>query len=125
MITYLHTHFPSSLTPWGREVATRAKGLGMTNTSRAEGSPLGAIGNSYPEILGCGTKMVWGHSLQHMPPFGATTGGLCMFFRPVTLVVLDARPHFSSSEGPKALLDPKRGGVRKTCFCGWISRLDN
>ena len=37
-------------------------------------------------------KMVFGHNLQHMAPFGIPTSGFCMVFRCATLVFLTSEP---------------------------------
>lgn len=55
----------------------------------AEASP---NGKGLPHKFGPYPKMVWGHSLQHMAPFGALTTGFCMVFDSPTFIVLTPDP---------------------------------
>ena len=55
-------------------------------------------------------KMVWGHNLQHMAPFGALTGGFCMVFQPTTLIFLTLDPIFGA---PTLDLGPGRPRHRR------------
>ena len=61
-------------------------------TAGAEGLPQGhRLPNGKglpPKIWGHHPKMVCGHNLQHMAPFGALTNGFCMFFDSSTLIFL-------------------------------------
>ena len=42
-------------------------------------------------------RKVWGHHLQHMAPFGATTGGFCMVFQRATLIFSTPEPILGAS----------------------------
>ena len=61
--------------------------------------------------------MAWGHNLQHMLPFGATT----KVVRPSTLIflapaqIVEPRPDILAQDGPGALLGPEKG-TPKTAF---------
>ena len=52
-------------------------------------------------------KTGFGHNLQHMAPFGATTSGFCMVFQPATLIFSTLDPIFGA---PGPGLGPRRPG---------------
>ena len=60
-----------------------------------------------PQIWAPYAKMVLGHDLQHMAPFGATTTGFCMVFQPATLIFSTLDSIFG---GPGPGLGPRRPG---------------
>ena len=80
--------------PWGKGVAPGEEG-----SPKGKGSP--------PKNWGPTPKMVWGHNLQRMAPFGALTSGFCMVFQYATLIFLIPGPIFGA---PGQGLGPQRPG---------------
>ena len=68
----------------------------------------------------------FGHNLQHMAPFGATTGGFCVVFQYATLIFLTPEPIFGAP-GPQlgpgrpwALFGTQKGGLKNiTLWRDW------
>ena len=63
-------------------------------------------------------KMVLGHNLQHMAPFGATTNGFYMVFQPATLIFSSLDPIFGApgpglgARRPGPPFGAKNGGLK-------------
>ena len=79
------------------------------------------------KIWGPHPKMVWGHNLQHMAPFGATTIRFCMVFQYATLICLTPDPIFGALTphlGPgraRGPLGAKKGGLKNiTLWRDWF-----
>ena len=95
----------------------------------------------WPLLLGKGTpeliKMVLGHNLHHMAPFGILEAGFCMVFRPASFWFWVPGTHFWTPEPkfgpgiwklgpgwPGEVFGPKMG-VGKTWFCeGMVSKME-
>ena len=91
--------------PQGQRVCPRVRGVAPGAEWLPEGVP--------PKFGAPIPKMVSGHNLQHMAPFGALTGGFCMLF---DSPMFDPGPHFWNPQpqiwvlgGQGPFLGPKRG----------------
>ena len=67
-------------------------------------------------------KMVFGHNLQHMAPFGIPTSGFCMVFQYGSLIFSTPGPILGPQDldlgsGWAGDLLGAKTGARKTCFC--------
>ncbi len=110
--------FPSGPGRWSRSRSLVPCSPGSWSR---RGCPWGRVvapwGDVTPKIRTPNPKMVWGHNLQHMGPFGATTNGFCMVFQPATLIFLTPDPFFGaprSTSGPPKARTPTLGQLRDT-----------